>query len=232
LIVAGIYFKVMPETKPDRDAGKAPEGLAESFLGYFKVAKDGLFLVFTLAMIICTFPYQQIYSTLSVFLRDVHGIPESGFGYLVTANASVVVLFQFWVSSKVSKRKPLQMLALASFFYMIGLVMYGLFSTYALFMVAMLLITVGEMIMMPVSQAMVAKLAPEQMRGRYMAFFGLSWLVPSTFGPGAGGLILDNYNPNLIWYICGVFCLVAIGMFLLLNLRLTQRPPVPVPEGG
>jgi MFS family permease len=183
-------------------------------------------------MIICVFPYQQIYSTLSVFLRDVHGIPDRGFGYLVTANAALVVLTQFWVSTKVGKRKPMQMLALASLFFMVGLVMYGLVSSFALFMVAMLLITVGEMIVMPVSQAMVANLSPEHMRGRYMAFFSLSWLVPATLGPSGGGLILDNYNPNLVWYLCGVFCLVAIGMFLLLNQRVEDRTAVPVPEGG
>jgi MFS family permease len=126
----------------------------------------------------------------------------------------------------------MQMLALASLFFMVGLVMYGLFSSYALFMVAMLLITVGEMIMMPVSQAMVAKLAPEHMRGRYMAFFGLTWLVPSTFGPGAGGLILDNYNPNLIWYLCGVFCLAAILIFLVLGQRVESRAGDQVPEAA
>jgi MFS family permease len=230
VIVAGIYFKMMPETKPKQDAGATPEALLESFLGYFKVAKDGLFLAFTVVMIICMFPYQQVVSTLSVFLRDTHGIPDSGFGYLVTANALLIVTTQFWVSTKVGKRKPLQMLSLGSFFFMIGLVMYGLVSSYTLFLVAMLLITVGEMIVMPVSQAMVAKFAPEHMRGRYMAFFSLSWLLPFTFGPGVGGLILDNYNPNWLWYLCGVFCLVAIGMFLFLNKRMEQRAAVQTAE--
>ena len=126
----------------------------------------------------------------------------------------------------------MQMLALASLFFMVGLVMYGLVSSFALFMVAMLLITVGEMIVMPVSQAMVAKFAPEQMRGRYMAFFSLSWLVPATFGPGAGGIILDNYNPNLLWYLCGVYCLVAIGMFLALNKRAEDQDKAQASESA
>jgi hypothetical protein len=55
-----------------------------------------------------------------------------------------------------------------------------------------------------------------------MAFFGLAWLIPRSIGPAAAGLILDNYSPNLVWYLCGVSCLVAIGMFLGLNQRVER----------
>lgn len=226
LIVAGIFFRMMPETKPERETGEDPEPLLNTFLGYFKVAKDGLFLVFTVALVFTGLAYQQIYSSLPVFLRDVHGIPDNGYGYLMSANAFLVVLTQFWVSSKVSKRNPMLMMALGSFLYMIGLVMYGLVSSYALFLVAMLIITVGEMLAIPISQSMIAKFAPEQMRGRYMAFASLSFLLPATFGPGAAGLVLDNFNPNLLWYFCGVSCLIAISMYLLLNRRVGRRMAV------
>jgi MFS family permease len=223
LVVAAIFFRMMPETKPEHKEGETPEGLAETFAGYFQVAKDGLFLAFVIAMVFNVLAYQQIYSTLPVFLRDVHGLPERGYGYLMSANAFLVVLAQFWVTGRVSKRKPMQMLALGSIFYLVGLTMYGFVSTFALFLFAMLIITVGEMVMMPVSQAMTAKFAPEHMRGRYMAFFSIAWLLPSTFGPWGAGLILDNFNPNLLWYLCGVSCLAAIGLFLSLNQRVEQR---------
>jgi MFS family permease len=226
LIVAGIFFRMMPETKPERETGEDPEPLLNTFLGYFKVAKDGLFLVFTFALVFTGLAYQQIYSSLPVFLRDVHGIPDNGYGYLMSANALLVVLTQFWVSSRVSKRNPMLMMALGTFLYMIGLVMYGLVSSFALFLVAMLIITVGEMMAIPISQSMIAKFAPEQMRGRYMAFASLSWLLPATFGPGAAGIVLDNYNPNLLWFFCGVSCMIAIAMYLLLNRRVAHRTAV------
>jgi MFS family permease len=224
LIVAGIFYKMMPETKPERKEGEAPEALSQSFLGYFKVAKDWLFVAFTIAMVFNWLAYQQVYSTLPVFLRDFHGIPESGYGYLMSANAFTVVVLQFWVTSKVSKKQPMLMMALGVVLYMIGLVMYGVVSTYALFLVAMMIITVGEMVSVPVSQALVAKFAPEQMRGRYMAFYSLSTTISSAVGPAAAGLILDNYNPNLLWYLCGLSCLVAVGMFLMLNKQVEGLP--------
>jgi MFS family permease len=192
-------------------------------LGYAKVAKDGLFVAFIVAMIFSIFAYGQIYSTLSVFLRDVHGVPERGYGLLMSANATSVVILQFWVTARLRERPPMLVLALGSVFYMVGLTMYGFVSVYALFLVAMLLITVGEMIMLPTAQALVAQFAPEAMRGRYMAFFGISWIVPSILGPGLAGLVLDGPSPRLLWYICGVSCAVAIGAFLIIHSREGEK---------
>jgi MFS family permease len=69
------------------------------------------------------------------------------------------------------------------------------------------------------------------MRGRYMAVAGLSWAIPSTIGPGAAGYILDNYNPNLLWYIGGALCGLSVLAYYFLHLRLGARPEFgPAPE--
>ena len=79
------------------------------------------------------------------------------------------------------------------------------------------------MIVVPTSQALVAGFAPEAMRGRYMSVAGLSWAIPSTIGPGAAGDILDNYNPNLLWYIGGALCGLSVLAYSILHLRLGKR---------
>jgi MFS family permease len=103
---------------------------------------------------------------------------------------------------------------------MIGFGMFGFVSLYALFALAIVIITIGEMIIMPTSQALAANFAPVDMRGRYMAVFGLTWMIPATIGPGAAGIILDNFNPNSLWYIGGGLCAVAAFSFYTLHLRL------------
>jgi MFS family permease len=80
------------------------------------------------------------------------------------------------------------------------------------------------MIVIPTSQTLAASFAPEEMRGRYMAIFGLSWAIPSTIGPGMAGYILDNYNPNLLWFIGGILCGLSVLAFYALHLRLGSRP--------
>ena len=219
LIVAGIVLRFIPETKPEADPDSEQEPFGRTLLGYKEVAKDGLFLAFVMAMIFNVFAYGQIYNTLSVFLRDVHGVPERGYGLLMSANASLVVLFQFWITSRLRFKPPMLVLALGTAFYLVGFTMYGFVAVYGLFLAAMMLITVGEMIVLPTAQALAAKFAPEQLRGRYMAFFGISWMIPSMFGPGLSGLILDGSNPRLLWFVCGLSCAVSIVAFIGLHAR-------------
>jgi len=76
---------------------------------------------------------------------------------------------------------------------------------------------------MPTSQTLAANFAPVEMRGRYMAIFGLTWLLPSTFAPMLAGMILDNFNPNLLWYIGGALCAVSALSYWALHLRLGQQ---------
>jgi MFS family permease len=68
------------------------------------------------------------------------------------------------------------------------------------------------------------------MRGRYMAIAGLSWAIPSTIGPGAAGYILDNYNPNLLWYIGGILCSLSVIAYYILHLRLGARQQFAPPQ--
>ena len=76
---------------------------------------------------------------------------------------------------------------------------------------------------MPVSQGLAANFAPEEMRGRYMAVFGLSWSIPHTIGPGLAGYILDNFNPNLLWYIGGALCGLAALAYWALHLSIGRQ---------
>lgn len=76
---------------------------------------------------------------------------------------------------------------------------------------------------MPTSQALAANFAPAEMRGRYMAAFGLIWMIPATVGPGTAGVILDNFNPNLLWYIGGALCAVSALSFYGLHMLLGRQ---------
>ena len=63
-----------------------------------------------------------------------------------------------------------------------------------------------------------------------MAVFGLSWAIPATIGPSLAGLILDNYNPNLLWYLGAGICGVAVLSFYGLHLWLGKRERFETPE--
>ena len=92
-----------------------------------------------------------------------------------------------------------------------------------IFMLAMVIITIAEMLVSPVGQAVVAKLSPEDMRGRYMAIYGFSWTIPTAIGPLAAGLIMDNYNSNWVWYACGIILLLSASIFAYLQIKASDR---------
>ncbi|TFH31705.1 MAG: MFS transporter, partial [Anaerolineales bacterium] len=223
IVTAAIVYFMVPETMPDKTEDREITNFLDTLRGYGHVARDALFLQFVLASMLMTLVYIQMYSTLSVYLRDVHGLPSQAFGALLSMNAGVVVVLQFWITRRVSQRPPLLMMALGSGFYLIGFVAYGFVSGFILFAAAMLFITVGEMIVMPVSQALAARFAPEAMRGRYMAFFGLSWAIPSMIGPWLAGRVIDTMDPRWVWFAGGILLAVAILVFVQLHLGAQKR---------
>ncbi len=223
LTTAVIVYLLIPETLPQSAEGQRSQSVLDTLVGYRLVLKDRLYVAFALASMLMLLAYQQLYSTLSVFLRDVHAIPEQGYGFLMSVNAGAVVLLQFWFTRKTRPYPPMLMMALGSLFYLIGFSMFGFVSAYPLFLFATFIVTVGEMIVVPISQALAASFAPDDMRGRYMAFYSLSWAIPSTVGAWLAGLIMDNYNPNWVWYGCGVIEALAVAGFCLLHAKMTAR---------
>lgn len=230
LITAGLVLRFLPETKPESSPGTPEESMAGSIKGYFRVFRDGVFMLFLGTSILLNLTYNNLDTTLGVFLRDTHSVPEAGYGWLLSLNAAMVVLFQFPITRRIEKQKPLVMMAVGTALVSLGFVMYGFVSVYTLFVLAMVILTIGEMIFSPVSQALVAKFAPEEMRGRYMAVFGLTGTVSFAIGPYLGGLVLDNYDPRWLWYIAGVVGVLAVIGFLGLHRQVEVKeskvPPV------
>jgi MFS family permease len=236
-VTALLVYLTMPETKPERHADQPHESVLQTFKGYSVAIKDGIFMAFLAVSAVSVIVYMQMNTTLSVYLRDVHNITTQQFGYILSLNAAMVVVFQFWVTRKIKKIAPMLLMTFGTLFYLVGFTMYGFTTTYPLFLFAMVIITIGEMIVSPTSTAVVARLAPANMRGRYMAVNGFSWIIPSAIGPLLAGLIMDNYDPRWVWYASGILAAVATFGFFLLHRGASSRlqhtdavenPPEPI----
>jgi MFS family permease len=230
LIAAAVVLIALPETKPAAHPDAVPETMKQSFSGYKQVFKNTPFILFIGVTILMTLMYMNMNSTLGVFLRDHRGVPEIGYGTLLSINALIVVVLQFWVTRKLEHFKPLAMMAVGTFLYAIGFAMYGFITGMALFITAMVIITIGEMVVAPFQQALVASFAPEEMRGRYMAVSGMTWGIAFMIGPYFAGLILDSPNPNMLWYISGFIGILATIGYIGLNKVHKAEVPLADPE--
>jgi MFS family permease len=188
------------------------------------VLADKAFVAFLVAAVLMGMVYIQMYNSLSVYLRDNHGIQPQGYGVLLTSSAITVIGFQFWTMRVIKMQPQFLMMAVGTVFYLIGFGMFGVVSAYWLFVLAVVIITVGEMIVMPTSQTLAAGFARTHMRGRYMAVFGLSVSVPAALGPLAAGIVLDNYPPHLLWYLSVLLCAISASGFYALHVKLGSQP--------
>jgi len=217
-----VYFALHETWQPKTEEGQPQESMAQTFKDYGKVLRDSAFTWFLLTSALMVLVYIQMNTTLAVYLRDVHGVDERGFSYILALNAGMVVLMQFPITRWIEKYRPLMVMAVGTLLYAVGFAMYGFVGAFWLFLSAMAIITVGEMFVSPIGQAIVSRLAPEEMRGRYMAVFGFSWVIPFAVGPLLAGLVLDNLDPNLLWYVSGILGLIAATGYALLEMRVSR----------
>jgi MFS family permease len=222
--VAVLFYFFMAETKPAPHARQVEERFLQTFRNYRLVLADKPFLGFLVAAVLMGMVYIQMYNSLSVYLRDSHGIQPQGYGFLLTSSAITVIAFQFWTMRVIKMQPQFLMMALGTLFYLVGFGMFGVVSAYYMLVVAVIIITVGEMIVMPTSQTLAAGFARTDMRGRYMAAFGLSISLPSALGPLAAGIVLDNYHPNLLWLLSALLCAVSASGFYALHVKLGSQP--------
>lgn len=232
LITAGMVFLLLGETKPALEQGVPEPSTAQTFRDYGKVMADRLFMVFMLATSLMVLVYTQMQGPLAVFLRDVHGVGDQRWGYILSLNAGMVVAMQFWITRRAERIAPFLTLTLGTMFYVVGFGMYGYVSSYGLFLLAMAIITLGEMLVAPVGNALAASLAPESMRGRYMAIYGFGWMIPSAVGMYLSGLIMDYADPRWIWFAAAIIGVIAAGMYFSLHLSEQRRARLEVSSAG
>jgi len=222
-ITAVIVYFSLEETKPEKLPNEKEENMLQSIGGYGRILKDKIFIAFLFLTTLTAIVYMQMNATLGVFLRDMHAISSQQFGFILSLNATLVVLFQFLISRQVKKFHPLHVMMAGNLFYAIGFSMYGYTSQYWQFLAAMAIITIGEMINAPIVQSLIANIAPKDMRGRYMAAFQNTYGIAIAIGPLLAGIVMDTHNPNWVWWGGGIILLIVIMGYIVLKSKVGER---------
>jgi MFS family permease len=107
--------------------------------------------------------------------------------------------------------------------YALGTGSVALMSSFWGFWLSMVILTFGELTLVPTASKYVADLAPVDLRGRYMSIHWLGWGLACTLSPIIGGFLNDNIAPRAIW-IGGLLIGLAstLGLFLLSRVSTRQ----------
>lgn len=171
--------------------------------GYGHLLRDAPFMAFCAISTVVVLPAAMLPAAmmmvlLPVYAKEQYGVIESQYGFVMATNAAMVVLFQYPITRYSERLAPLPVMAAGALFYALGVGSVALATGFSHFLLSMVIVSIGEMLVVPTGTAMAANLSPADMRGRYMGFYGLTWSVGIGIGPVIGGLLSDQVSPVAI----------------------------------
>lgn len=203
-----------------------PTGAVEKFKlrDVLEIRKDKNFIIYSLFTVFGSVIAMQMVSTFSIYTDRYTDITEAELGILFALNGVLVVFLQFPISRALSSHRLTTLLSIGTLLYCIGYLSTAFMTTFEPLLIAMTIVTLGEIVSSPPAMALVSNMAPQRRRGEYMGVYGLFESIGGSFGPLIGGISLDAFptQPILIWTIPSLFGLVAVAGFLRLGKRLKK----------
>jgi hypothetical protein len=92
------------------------------------------------------------------------------------------------------------------------------------YVAAIVVWTMGEIIGAPMGAAVVAGLAPASLRGTYQGAFQTAWGGGAFLAPMLGGLVMGRFGAPALWTSCmALGCLVGAGHWFVTGALLARR---------
>ena len=212
-------LKVQPEARENTHISFKPRLDSNSYL---RVFKDKAYMAFVALVAIGLTAPSILWILMPVYAKANFNIPESLYGWIPTTNAAMCVFIQYAVTNVTRKHKTLPVIAVGMFIYALGAGSVALATGFGGFWLSMVILTFGELVIVPTASKYVADISPEDMRGRYMSLYWFGWGASRTLAPLIGGWLNDNISPKSIWIGGLLFGLTSALGLVLLN-RLTQH---------
>ncbi len=191
-----------------------------AFADFATMLRDGRLWAFLFPVLLAWMAGSLVWVWLGVYMKDQFGLGERSYGWLVTTNAGMVMTLQFLVTRWARRVGDMRMaMVLGALLYAGSITAMAWATSFWEFWTLMVVLTVGEMLMIPTASTWVANLAPEHLRGRYMSTIAMMWALGAGGISPVGGWLSDRISPRAPWYFGGALALLAAVLFLF------QRPP-------
>lgn len=220
VLAAGILFFVLRPKKLAHNEEKSiliKEGLAP--------LKNNLYLLLLLIMVLNGVMFVQYFSVIPLYYEKIHFLSEDLIGLLLFLNGIIIVLFEMplvgWMERiKISK-------TLATFWGIVFLALSFLVLNFGswggLLIIGMILMTLGEMVGSPFSNALAISMAPKGRKGSYMGLYSMSFSFAHIFGHNGGMNMANSFGFNNTWYVFFGILIVVAGITLWLFQLLKKQ---------
>lgn len=187
-----------------------------NFSATFKIlSHDRRLIFFTLGSTMGAVVAGQFTGYLSQYLITVSNaqFAYQVIGSVMTVNASVVICLQYLLSRNMNNKNLLRWLTAGTLFFCFGLVGFALADrSIPMWMVAMAIFTLGEVIVIPVEYLFIDFIAPPHLKGSYYGVQNLGNLGGAV-NPILCGFLLSFAPPTTLFYVLVAVSLLGLGFF-------------------
>lgn len=178
---------------------------------------DKLFLILLSLTLLIGLSFSQVFNVYPLFLKNNYHLSEPNIGLVLGINGVLIILFQMFITSYVKKFNTLKIIGTGGLLIGIGYLILPFYTGFYYSALSMAIITIGEMISMPLLFDYVTKIAPPEYSGRYMGLLITALLsLPLCITPNVSTYIYDIFGPTALWIgISGIGVIVFFGFRVL-----------------
>lgn len=180
---------------------------------------DKAFLIFLAAMVLFGIVFLQYFSTMPLYYKEAHQLTEFEIGILLGMNGFLIFVFEMplikWLENTTFTKTGLMLFG--AILTGLSFIILNVTSWVGVLIIGMLLMTFGEMIAFPFSNAFAMDRAKKGNQGEYMALYSIAFSIAHIFGHNAGLQMTNKLGFDNTWYI--ITGLAALCVFLLFFLK-------------
>ncbi len=180
-----------------------------------------LFILFTTLFAMCFF---QLFTNLPVYYKQKLHFSEPFIGFLMALNGLFIAFVEMILVYRLEgKRSNLSYVSTGVILCSLSFVLYNIFPGGALIaVVAMLVVTVGEILSMPFLNSFWISRSNPVNRGQYAGLYTIAWATAQVLGPILGSQVAQHYNFSTLWWVMGSLCMLAAIGFLYMRASSTK----------
>ncbi len=177
--------------------------------------KDRAFLLLVIANALVMYSYMHQETSLVQHLSQLGDRVVQIYTPMMLINASIIVLFQFPLLKLLSNTSLLNRVFIGLAFFAAAFVLYGsipLTAEIYWWYIATVVLSVGEVILLPTFNLLIDRIAPAELRGTYFGAAGLAALGVSL-SPLIGGIVLQYAGGSTLFYSTSVVLVVSAMLY-------------------
>lgn len=195
---------------------------ASKTIGAVSAYRDKPYLAFVVLSILFFYCFFQLFTTLPVYYREQLNMSEQDIGIVMAMNGILIALIEMVIVHQLEgKRSNLQYVVVGVVMVAASFMVFNIIpGGFWLAVLAMLIVTFGEMLSMPFMNSFWISRSTESNRGQYAGLYTICWSTAQVLGPATGGQIVQHFGFDTLWWFMGGLCIVASLGFRQLHLRI------------